>query len=154
MNMSTDATKSAETSLTREWIDFVRYHVGRHLGGRRGLLVTAVAVLVIGGALNWSWLVAIGIAPLLIAIAPCAVMCALGLCMSRMGGQSCSSESSVADRQSRARSSPSDRDVEAPSEPVALVADGRADAPADGPFGEGEARTAARDQSETTSKTE
>jgi hypothetical protein len=146
MNMSTDATKRAQTSLTREWINFVRYHVGRYLGGRRGLLVMAVAVLVIGGVLNWSWLVAVGIAPLLIAIAPCAVMCALGLCMRRPGGRSCSSESSAVDRQSRARSSS--------SEPRAVVADGRADAQSDDLSGDSEARTAARGTSETTSKGE
>jgi hypothetical protein len=40
--------------------------------------------------LSWSWLAALGIAPLLIALAPCAAMCALGLCASKMGGKSCS----------------------------------------------------------------
>jgi membrane protein DedA with SNARE-associated domain len=32
-----------------------------------------------GLALNWSWPVAAGVAPLLVALAPCAAMCALGL---------------------------------------------------------------------------
>jgi hypothetical protein len=47
-------------------------------------------VIAAGLALNWSWLVAVGIAPILIAVLPCLAMCALGLCMSRAGGKSCS----------------------------------------------------------------
>ena len=40
-----------------------------------------------GGALffGWDWLVAAGLATFIVALAPCAVMCALGLCASRMG---------------------------------------------------------------------
>lgn len=49
--------------------------------GKRGLIVLGSAVIVGGLALNWSWLVAIGLAPLLLTILPCAVMCALGVCM-------------------------------------------------------------------------
>lgn len=81
--------------------------VGRlrhYLGGRRGLIVLAAAVLGIGAFLNWGWLVAAGIAPLLIGFAPCAVMCALGLCMSRMGGKSCSTESKAKGDHGEARS--------------------------------------------------
>lgn len=51
------------------------------LGGPRTWLALGAIALVGGAALNWSWLVAVGIAPLLLAIAPCAAMCALGLCM-------------------------------------------------------------------------
>lgn len=47
-------------------------------------VITAVA------AWQWSWLVAIGVAPLLLSVAPCAAMCGLGLCMHRMGGRTCS----------------------------------------------------------------
>ena len=68
--------------------------LGRHyLGGRRGLMLLSVAVLAAAAFFNWGWLVAVGVAPLLLALAPCAAMCALGLCMSRMGGKSCSSSS-------------------------------------------------------------
>lgn len=35
--------------------------------------------------LGWDWLVAAGVASIIIAVAPCLVMCAAGLCMSRMG---------------------------------------------------------------------
>src|SRR3546814_3487322 len=65
-----------------------------YLGGRRGLLILAGLAVAAGLALNWSWLVAVGIAPILIAGLPCLAMCALGLCMSRAGGKSCSAAGS------------------------------------------------------------
>lgn len=57
-------------------------------GGRRTWLAVAAVALVGGVVLNWSWLVAAGIAPLLLAFAPCAAMCALGLCM-KPGAEGC-----------------------------------------------------------------
>lgn len=150
MNTSIETTKPAETSLARDWINLGRYYVGRHLGGRRGLIIATLAAVGIGLALNWSWLVAIGVAPLLISLAPCAVMCALGLCMSRMGGQSCSSESSATDKQSDARSSSPHPNIAAPSEPVATLSDRRDGDLADDPSEDGEAQADARSQSEAT----
>lgn len=61
------------------------------LGGRRGLLALAAIPLAGGIALNWSWLAAVGVAPLLLAVLPCVAMCALGLCMNRTTGRTCSS---------------------------------------------------------------
>jgi hypothetical protein len=84
MSTSTATTKAGEPSLTKAAIDLVRYY----LGGRRGLILLSVATLGSAMALNWSWLVAVGIAPLLLALAPCAAMCALGLCMHKIGNQS------------------------------------------------------------------
>lgn len=49
--------------------------------GRRGLVITAMAVIGAGMALNWGWLTAIGVAPLILSLAPCAVMCATGYCV-------------------------------------------------------------------------
>jgi len=44
-----------------------------------------IGVAVAGGAgalvFGWDWLVAAGVASIIIAVAPCLVMCALGLCM-------------------------------------------------------------------------
>lgn len=56
------------------------------LGGKR-LLLGGLALALIGAGLawQWSWLVALGVAPLLVSAAPCVAMCALGLCMHRMG---------------------------------------------------------------------
>lgn len=61
------------------------------LRGRRALLVLPAAVIVTGLALNWSWLTAVGAAPILLSLAPCALMCGLGLCMKGGRGKSCSS---------------------------------------------------------------
>jgi hypothetical protein len=58
--------------------------VRNYLGGRRGLFVLGGAALTLGIGLNWGWLAAIGVAPILLALLPCAVMCALGLCMHGM----------------------------------------------------------------------
>lgn len=60
--------------------------------GRRGLIVLAVIILAVAAFFNWSWLVAAGLAPLLLALAPCAAMCALGLCMNKTGGTSCAKD--------------------------------------------------------------
>jgi hypothetical protein len=57
------------------------------LRGRRLVLVgIALALIGAGLAWQWSWLVAIGLAPLLVTTVPCVAMCALGLCMHRMHG--------------------------------------------------------------------
>lgn len=77
-----------QPSLGRDIFHAIRYY----LGGRRGFVVLAAAVIAAGLALNWSWLAAAGIAPVLISILPCVAMCALGLCMNRMTGRSCSSD--------------------------------------------------------------
>lgn len=57
---------------------------------RRIVLLAGVAALGAGLALNWDWLTAAGIAPILLSLAPCAAMCALGLCMRGGGAESCS----------------------------------------------------------------
>ena len=52
---------------------------------RRGLIISGIAIVGAGAALNWGWLTAVGAAPLLLALAPCALMCALDLCMKGSG---------------------------------------------------------------------
>ena len=64
----------------------------RYLTGWRGLAVVASVAIAAGSALNWSWLVAAGIAPFLLSVLPCLAMCALGLCMHRGAGRSCLAE--------------------------------------------------------------
>ena len=68
--------------------------VRRYLGGRWGLIALAAVVVGAGLAFNWSWLVAAGIAPLILAVLPCLAMCALGLCMAGMMGGSDTSQAS------------------------------------------------------------
>ena len=58
------------------------------LRSRTSLLVGGAAVLSVGMALNWSWLTAVGAAPVILSLAPCALMCTLGLCCTRGGGRS------------------------------------------------------------------
>ena len=47
-----------------------------------GAAALGVPLALFGG---WDWLVATGLATMLVALAPCLVMCALGLCMARGG---------------------------------------------------------------------
>lgn len=61
----------------------------RWLTRRRLLFVGAATVMGGGMALNWGWLTAIGLAPVLVSLAPCAVMCGLGLCMKGGSGKGC-----------------------------------------------------------------
>ncbi|MFA6031376.1 MAG: hypothetical protein WC889_00550 [Myxococcota bacterium] len=85
---TTGSPPTAQTSFGREVLNAVRYY----LGGRRGLIAVCAAIAVAGLAFNWSWLVAVGIAPLLVSTLPCVAMCALGLCMHRMTGRACPAE--------------------------------------------------------------
>lgn len=77
------------------------------LGGRRGLLILAAVIITAGLAMNWSWLAAIGVAPIIIALAPCAVMCGLGFCMMCRSDNSCSSEGSDASNPANTKTSES-----------------------------------------------
>ena len=42
------------------------------------LLLTGSAAVVAGALYSWDWLVALGLAPLLLSVLPCIAMCALG----------------------------------------------------------------------------
>lgn len=66
------------------------------LGSRRRQLLLAAIVLALGLALKWNWLVAIGVAPVILSVLPCVVMCALGLCMMKMGPSGSASPSADA----------------------------------------------------------
>jgi hypothetical protein len=58
------------------------------LRNRLILAGTGIAIAVAGTALGWGWLTAIGAAPIILSVAPCLVMCALGMCMMGMGNRS------------------------------------------------------------------
>ncbi len=72
-----DPAGGASRSFVGESLYAARYY----LGGRIGLIAIAAAALGLGAYYNWAWLVAAGIAPLLLSALPCVAMCALGLCM-------------------------------------------------------------------------
>ncbi|ASQ14957.1 hypothetical protein [Sinorhizobium meliloti] len=73
------STSLSQNSLSRDIGSYIRYQ----LRGRRGLIAAAVAVGIPSLWIGWPWLVVAGIAPILIALAPCAIMCALGYCAMR-----------------------------------------------------------------------
>ena len=101
-----------ETSLTRDLLHAARYY----LGGRRSLLVLAAVAFSGGLWLGWPALAAAGVAPILVVLAPCAVMCALGLCMGRMGKTTAAGSPGDADA-----AAPSGRTLEAEAQEVALL---------------------------------
>ena len=70
------------------------YNLRRVLASRRALVAIAAVAVTIGLAFNWSWLVAAGVAPVLLSVLPCVAMCALGLCMNGMGQRSIARETS------------------------------------------------------------
>jgi hypothetical protein len=115
---SPEAAGATKPSLAQDWLNALRYW----LRGRNGVIVLLVLAIVSGAALSWSWLVAVGIAPLLLAFAPCAAMCALGLCANKMAGRSCSTETNpVAVPKPDARVTPS-LEANEPG-PIPLLAD-------------------------------
>ena len=82
--MNTDTTtRRQDSSLTRDLLYAARYYLWRP----RVLLTLAAVAIVAGLALNWSWLVAAGLAPILISTLPCLIMCAFGVCMMCRSGE-------------------------------------------------------------------
>lgn len=98
-----EATKTPITNPMQNLFSLLR---GK-LGGRNGLI--AVAVLAVGGGLylNWGWLAAAGLAPLILGILPCAAMCALGLCANKLQGGKSSCSSSETPSKAAGTSEPS-----------------------------------------------
>ena len=75
------STASFPPDVVRSWV-----------GNRRVLAITGLALGSGGVALGWDWLVAVGIAPLIVSVAPCLAMCALGLCVMGKNHQAGSSQ--------------------------------------------------------------
>lgn len=48
---------------------------------RRQTVIAATIVVGAGLWINWGWVAATGAAPLILSLAPCAVMCATGYCI-------------------------------------------------------------------------
>lgn len=63
------------------------------LRDRRTWWIGGLLIVVLGFALGSGWLTVAALLPLLVLLAPCLAMCALGLCMRRgSGGSSCQSK--------------------------------------------------------------
>ena len=75
-----------------KYVDFgpMKSMAGAILSSRRTIILLAAGVALSGIAFNWTWLSAIGVAPVLVAVLPCVVMCGLGLCMNKVMGGKCS----------------------------------------------------------------
>jgi hypothetical protein len=65
------------------------------IASRWGLTIGGTAIVVAGLALGWNWLTAVGLAPLIIGVAPCLIMCALGICMMSRGSSSSATQNSI-----------------------------------------------------------
>ena len=79
--MNTEAkTATVVATATPGW----RHWISRC---RRGWWLVGVAVILAGGA--WDWPAAIWALPVLLALLPCAAICALGLCKNRKSGGTC-----------------------------------------------------------------
>ena len=74
-------------SAARAYSESVYRIFTRRLGWR-GLTILLAAGVAAGVFLDWKWLVAVGAAPIIIAVLPCAAMCAIGVCA--MGGSKAS----------------------------------------------------------------
>lgn len=77
-----NSPQPVQTSLASGLLAYARFH----LRNRFVLLAITAGVIGFSAYFSWGWLVAAGIAPLLLTLAPCAAMCALGMCT--MGGKS------------------------------------------------------------------
>ncbi|HVA13931.1 MAG TPA: hypothetical protein VNF99_11825 [Stellaceae bacterium] len=66
------------------------------LGSRWGLIIGGTAIVAAGLALGWNWLAALGVAPVILSLAPCALMCAAGMCMGMGKGRSSAAKSDTA----------------------------------------------------------
>ena len=71
--------------------DFFRHW----LTGRRGLVIGGLVIVAAGLALGWNWLSAIGVAPIILSLAPCAAMCAVGACAMMKGNSTGAKPTSV-----------------------------------------------------------
>src|SRR6266851_4071473 len=85
------STTTTESSLGRDVLNSAKYY----LGNRWALLVfgslAVIAGLSFGG---WAWLVAAGLAPIILSVLPCLVMCGLGLCLACRSGTTQSTSAS------------------------------------------------------------
>lgn len=78
------STTTTEPSLGRDVLNAARYYFGN-----RWVLLALGSVAVIAGLSfgGWGWLVAAGLAPVILSILPCLVMCGLGVCVMCRSGR-------------------------------------------------------------------
>lgn len=86
-------TATAEPSLGRDVLSAARYYLGN-----RWVLLALGSLAVIAGLSfgGWGWLVAAGLAPVILSTLPCLVMCGFGVCMACRSNKAQSTTSSDA----------------------------------------------------------
>jgi len=62
-------------------VELLRGALRSWIGNRYALGILGLAIVGSGLAFGWSWLTAIGAAPVIVSVAPCLAMCAFGVCM-------------------------------------------------------------------------
>ena len=82
-----ETSSHTENPVARPW---------RPQFGQRSLILASMTIIGAGLYLNWGWVTAIGAAPLILALAPCAVMCGLGAC-AMCKSKSCDNKSAAAE---------------------------------------------------------
>ncbi|MFH1344105.1 MAG: hypothetical protein ABIL01_23345 [Pseudomonadota bacterium] len=84
------STTTAQPSLGRDVLSAARYYLGN-----RWVLLGLGSIAVIAGMSfgGWGWLVAAGLAPLILSTLPCLVMCGFGVCMMCRSGKTQSTTS-------------------------------------------------------------
>jgi len=91
--MTTSEATKAESSLGRAVLYAARYY----LGNRWSLLALVGLAVIIGLSFGgWGWLVAAGLAPIILSTLPCLVMCGLGVCMMCRSNKAPSAASQIA----------------------------------------------------------
>ena len=91
--MDTIDNKSVSPSKVQQLVNAIWPLIDTRSKRIIGLLI----IVALGMYLNWGWFVAIGIAPLVLGVLPCAAMCALGLCMGHGKNTSCSTKTQQSD---------------------------------------------------------
>jgi len=88
--MTVPRSTTTEPSLGRDVLNAARYYLSN-----RWVLLALGSVAVIAGLSfgGWGWLVAAGLAPVILSMLPCLVMCAFGVCMACRSGKTQSTAS-------------------------------------------------------------
>jgi len=73
-----EPSRDAETSV--RWRLWWMLTLGDRLGRRSAVVIWIAAAIGLGLFAGWNWLVAAGLSSTVLALLPCAAMCALGLC--------------------------------------------------------------------------
>jgi|SRR6185437_1516916 len=95
----------------------VRSFLRHWLTGRRGMIIIGIAIALAGLAAGWNWLTAIGAAPVILSLAPCAAMCALGACAMMKGNSSCAMPSQASSKQVESAPAPAQSTTAQENEP-------------------------------------